>query len=256
MDQMLLNILVNAWQAMPNGGDVYLKTQRVFLDDDFVRSYGVEAGPYVKVSIADNGIGMDAKTKERIFEPFFTTKEIGRGTGLGLAMAYGIVRGHSGIITVSSKPNEGTQFDIYLPASARKLKKETRESEEIFHGNETVLLVDDEDVIIDVSKEILQIMGYKVLVANSGHEAIRIYTEKKDEIDLVIQDMVMPGMSGVETFYALKIINPSIKVILSSGYVINDQIESIMEHGCRGFIQKPFRMEEFSRKIRETLDSN
>jgi CheY-like chemotaxis protein len=199
---------------------------------------------------------MDTKTKERIFEPFFTTKEIGRGTGLGLAMVYGIVRGHNGIITVTSKLSEGTKFDIYLPASSRQeLENEIKTLQAIVKGNETILLVDDEEVIIDVSKEVLKMLGYNVLIAHSGHEAITIYSGKKDEIDLVVQDMIMPGMSGVETFYALKNINPAVKVILSSGYVINQQVENIMEHGCRAFIQKPFRMEELSIKIRNVLDN-
>lgn len=254
MDQMLLNLLVNAWQAMPSGGDIYLKTEKVFLDDNFVHSYGVDPGKYVKISIEDNGIGMDTKTRERIFEPFFTTKEMTKGTGLGLAIVYGIVRGHGGIITVVSKPNKGSQFDIYLPISEKEQEGEIKELDEIVKGNETILLVDDEEVIVEVSKEILEILGYKILVAHSGHEAINIYSEKKDVIDLVIQDMVMPGMSGIETFHALKIINPAVKVILSSGYVINQKIESIMEQGCRAFIQKPFRMEELSKKIRDVLD--
>jgi two-component system, cell cycle sensor histidine kinase and response regulator CckA len=256
MEQMLLNMLVNSWQAMPDGGDIYLKTENAFLQEDFVRSYGVGSGRYVKISIEDTGVGMDTKTKERIFEPFFTTKEIGRGTGLGLAMVYGIVRGHNGIITVTSKLSEGTKFDIYLPASSRQeLENEIKTLQAIVKGNETILLVDDEEVIIDVSKEVLKMLGYNVLIAHSGHEAITIYSGKKDEIDLVVQDMIMPGMSGVETFYALKNINPAVKVILSSGYVINQQVENIMEHGCRAFIQKPFRMEELSIKIRNVLDN-
>jgi two-component system, cell cycle sensor histidine kinase and response regulator CckA len=254
MDQLLLNLLVNAWQAMPEGGDIYLRTEKVFLDNDFVHSYGVDPGKYVKISIEDTGIGMDAKTKERIFEPFFTTKEITKGTGLGLAIVYGIVRAHGGIITVVSKPNKGSQFDIYLPISEKEQEDEIRELGEIVKGDETILLVDDEEVIVEVSKEILEILGYNILVAHSGHEAINIYSEKKDVIDLVIQDMVMPGMSGMETFHALKIINPAVKVILSSGYVINQKIESIMEQGCRDFIQKPFRMEELSKKVRNVLD--
>jgi PAS domain S-box-containing protein len=255
MEQMLLNLLVNAWQAMPQGGDIHLITEKAFLDEDFVRTYSALAGSYVRISIRDNGVGMDTKTKERIFEPFFTTKEMGRGTGLGLAMVYGIVRGHGGIITVTSNPNKGSQFDIYLPASDKELDNETKSSAEIVKGNETILLVDDENVILDVSKEILGFLGYKVFVAHSGQEAINIYSVNKDKIDLVVQDMVMPGMSGVETFHALKIINPAVKVILSSGYVINRQIEMVMEQGCRAFIQKPFRMEELSEKIRGVLDN-
>jgi CheY-like chemotaxis protein len=255
IDQVLLNLLVNSWQAMPKGGKIILKTENVFLRDDFAGNYGIKEGRYVKISIADTGTGIDVAIKDRIFEPFFTTKEMGRGTGLGLAMVYGIVRGHSGIITVESTVNKGTQFDIYLPASNKTLADRKKNDEEIISGSETILVVDDEDFVADVSKEIMELMGYKVLVARSGHDAIKIYLENKDKIDLIIQDMVMPGMSGDEIYYALKIINPEVKVILSSGYMINRQIESVMEQGCRAFIQKPFRMEELSKKIREVLDN-
>ncbi len=255
MEQVLLNMLVNAWQAMPGGGDIYLKTEYVVLDEDFVRSYAVAAGKYVKLSIKDDGIGMDQRIKDRIFEPFFTTKETGKGNGLGLAIVYGIVRDHNGIITVTSKPHEGTRFDIYLKASEMELKDETSETQEIIRGSETILFVDDEKSIIEVTKEILEILGYKVYAADSGQEAVNLYAKKKSEIDLVIQDMVMPGMNGLETFQALKVINPDIKVILSSGYVMNQQIEAVMEQGCRAFIQKPFRIEDLSVKIREVLDN-
>ena len=255
MEQVLLNMLVNAWQAMPQGGDIYLKTENVVLDDDFVRSYSIEPGKYVKLSVEDTGIGMDKRIKDRIFEPFFTTKETGMGNGLGLAMVYGIVRDHNGIVTVASKLHEGTRFDIYLKASETELENETSERQEIIRGSETILFVDDEKSIIEVTKEILEILGYQVYVAASGHEAVNLYMEKKNEIDLVIQDMVMPGMNGLETFQALKIINPDIKAILSSGYVMNQQIEAVMEQGCRAFIQKPFRIEDLSVKIREVLDN-
>jgi PAS domain S-box-containing protein len=253
IEQALLNLYVNAWQAMPSGGDLYLETINVFIDKDYKKLFSVKPGKYVKVTVMDTGIGMDEKTKERIFEPFFTTKGMGRGTGLGLASAYGIIKGHNGIINVYSEKGNGTKFTIYLPASEKAFMKEKEISVDIVKGEESILLVDDEDIIIDVSKEILETLGYHVHVARSGKEAIDIYREKGNEIDLVILDMIMPGISGSETFNTLKSINPGIKVILSSGYSINGKAKEIMERGCRAFIQKPFEMSDLSDKIRKVL---
>ena len=255
MEQVLLNLLGNAWQSMPSGGDINLKTETVMLAGNFSGAPGAPKGKYIKISIEDSGCGMDGSTIERIFDPFFSTKEMGQGTGLGLTMVYAIVSGHKGIITVDSTPGLGTRFDIYLPAVEKNMTKKKSTPEKITRGQETILLVDDEDIIIDVNRDILQVLGYTVSVARSGQEAINIFKEKKDQIDLVIQDMVMPGMNGVDTFYALRKIKPDIKVILSSGYMMNQQIESVMKQGCRAFLQKPFRMEDLSRKVREVLDN-
>jgi PAS domain S-box-containing protein len=253
IEQALLNLYVNAWQAMPSGGDIYLETANVTIDQEYKKLFSVKPGKYVKVSITDTGTGMDEKTKERIFEPFFTTKGMGRGTGLGLASAYGIIKGHNGIINVYSEKGHGTKFTIYLPASGKAVMKEKEISVDIVRGEESILLVDDEDIIIDVSKEILETLGYHVHVARNGKEAVEIYKEKGNEIDLVILDMIMPGISGSETFNSLKSINADIKVILSSGYSINGKAKEIMERGCRAFIQKPFEMSDLSDKIRKVL---
>ena len=253
IEQALLNLYVNAWQAMPSGGDLYVETANVIIDQGYKKLFSVKPGKYVKVSITDTGIGMDEKTRERIFEPFFTTKGMGRGTGLGLASAYGIIKGHNGIINVYSEKGHGTTFTIYLPASAKVVMREYEISADIVKGEETILLVDDEDIIIDVSKELLEMLGYHVHVARSGKEAIEIYKEKGNEIDLVILDMIMPGIGGSETFSTLKGINPDIKVILSSGYSINGKANEIMELGCGAFIQKPFEMSDLSDKIRKIL---
>jgi CheY-like chemotaxis protein len=201
---------------------------------------------------------MDKATRARIFEPFFTTKEMGRGrgAGLGLASAYGIIKGHNGIIDVISEKGHGSTFFIYLPATEEELIAENKSPGTIEKGNETLLLVDDEDKIIDVTSEILKTLGYKVLVAKSGSVAIDIYKEKQKEIDLVILDMIMPVMSGDETFDALKAINPQVKVILSSGYSIDGQATKIMDKGCRCFIQKPYKIVDISNKIREALAIN
>jgi len=208
----------------------------------------------VKVSVSDTGMGMDEKTRERIFDPFFTTKGIGRGTGLGLAMVYGIIKGHGGVIHVYSEPGHGTTFHIHLPASEKSVVKEKTVSGAILKGTETILLVDDEKMVLEVSKEILESLGYRVFAAGSGQEAIGVYMEKKGRIDLVILDMIMPGMSGGETFDRLREIHPGIAVLLSSGYSVNGQAQEILDRGCRGFLQKPFTTEILSKKIRETLN--
>lgn len=253
IEQVLLNLYVNAWQAMPRGGDLYIQTENVTLDEDYTKPFNVVPGRYVKISVTDTGVGMDEETQQRIFEPFFTTREMGRGTGLGLASVYGIIKNHGGIINVYSEKGQGTTFTIYLPASGKEVIEEKEIVGEILKGKETVLLVDDEDMIIDVGEEILKKLGYKVLIARGGKEAIKIYEKDKDSIDMVILDMIMPGVSGGEAYDRMKEINPDIKVLLSSGYSINGQATEILERGCNGFIQKPFTMKELSQNIREVL---
>ena len=254
IEQILMNLYVNAWQAMPGGGDLYIETENVTLDESYIKPYNVIPGNYVKISVTDTGVGMDEKTRQRIFEPFFTSKEMGRGTGLGLASAYGIIKNHGGIINVYSEKGKGASFSIYLPASEKEVVKEKESSEELLKGTETVLLVDDEDMIIDVGKKLLETLGYNVLIARGGREAIEIYNKNKGSVDMVILDMIMPHMSGGETYDHLKQTNPHIKVLLSSGYTINGQASEILDRGCNGFIQKPFNRKALSHKIREILD--
>ena len=252
IEQALLNLYVNAWQAMPRGGDLYLKTENVILDAEFVNNkpYKVEAGDYIKITVTDTGIGIDKDTRERIFEPFFTTKEMGRGTGLGLASVYGVIKNHGGYINVYSEIDQGTTFSIYLPASRKKIQKEIEKTvPTVAMGTGTILLIDDEEMIIKVGEELLHELGYEVLSARSGQEAIELYQKNVDKIDLVIMDMIMPGMGGGETFDRLKRINRDIKVLLSSGYSINGQASKILERGCDGFIQKPFNLIQLSDKI-------
>jgi two-component system cell cycle sensor histidine kinase/response regulator CckA len=253
IDQALLNLYVNAWQAMPEGGDLFIETENVVLDRNYVKQYKVEPGKYVKISVVDTGVGIDKENQGRIFEPFFTTKEMGRGTGLGLASVYGIIKNHGGYINVYSEKNQGTTFTIYLPASEKVVPEEMEPVVSILKGAGTILLIDDEEMIIDVGQEILQELGYKVLIAKSGAEAIQTYRKRYKQIDLVVMDMIMPGMSGGEAYDRLKEINPDIKVLLSSGYSINGQATKILERGCDGFIQKPFNMKQLSDKIRGIL---
>nr|AGF93289.1 multi-sensor hybrid histidine kinase [uncultured organism] len=266
IEQVLLNLYVNAWQAMPGGGDMYLSTQNVELDADFVKPFEVAPGRYACFSVTDTGIGMDEPTRQRAFDPFFTTRNKERGTGLGLASAYGIVKNHKGLIHVASKVNEGTTFTIYLPAAETTAPaadeaqdaeardaEEAPKNEEILSGTETILLVDDEEMIRDVGREMLEGLGYRVLLADSGRQAVDTMSAHKDEIDLVILDFTMPEMSGAETFRRLQSVAPDLLVLVSSGYSLNDEVQAILQQGAKGFIQKPFNLERLSRKLREIL---
>jgi PAS domain S-box-containing protein len=255
IEQALLNLYINAWQAMPEGGELYLATENLTLDESYVRPYSVKPGPFVKVTVADTGLGIAREDLPRIFEPFFTTKAMGRGTGLGLASVYGIVKSHGGHINVYSEPGQGTTFNFYLPASAREVVESVELADTALRrGRETVLLIDDEEMILEVGSGLLQELGYTVVTAGSGPEALEIYQARQPEIAMVVMDMIMPGMGGGETFDRLKAINPAVRVLLSSGYSINGQASHIMERGCDGFIQKPFNMQQLSVKMREILD--
>lgn len=254
IEQVLLNLYVNAWQAMSTGGDLYLQTENIILDRSYLKPYKVEPGRYVKISVSDTGVGIDKETQERIFEPFFTTKEMGRGTGLGLASVYGIIKSHGGYINVYSEKEKGTVFTIYLPASEKIALKEIESGPAaIIKGSGTILLIDDEEMILDVGIELLEELGYTVKSAMSGPEAIDVFKEERGKIDLIIMDMIMPGMGGGETFDRLKEIDPDIKVLLSSGYSINGQATKILRRGCDGFIQKPFNMNQLAEKVQRIL---
>jgi CheY-like chemotaxis protein len=261
IEQVLLNLYVNAWQAMPKGGDLYIETENATFAEGVQRFYDISPGRYVKISVKDTGVGMDEATRKRIFEPFFTTKEMGRGTGLGLASAYGIIRNHGGVIDAMSEAGKGSTFFIYLPATVKNVTDEELLSEEILRGNETILFVDDESTIADIGKTLLEKMGYRVVIGHSGREAVDL-VEKARELhdgqaahpDLVILDLVMPGISGAETFYRLRELSPDLKILLCSGYSLNDEAKNILQRGCEGFIQKPFTLQALSSKIREVLD--
>jgi CheY-like chemotaxis protein len=199
---------------------------------------------------------MDEKTKERIFEPFFTTKEMGHGTGLGLASVYGIIKNHNGFINVYSEKGKGTTFNIYLPASAPDDQKDEDRELDVAGDvlcTETVLLVDDEAMVLNVAGDMMRTMGYTVITASDGSTAVNLYSENHQRIDLVMLDMVMPDMSGSDVFDEIKKINPHAKVLLSSGYSLNGQASRIMERGCDGFIQKPFTLDEISILLRQIL---
>ena len=254
MEMVFLNLYINALHAMPDGGDLHLLSENVVIDEGSAGNLKLKQGEYVKVSVVDTGTGMDNEIQEKIFDPFFTTKGKIRGTGLGLASASEVIKNHGGLIDVYSEKGKGATFNIYLPASDKKVIQEKRLARKILKGTETILLVDDEEMIIEVNQEILKALGYKTIIARSGKEAVEIYKHNREKINMVIMDMIIPGMSGKEFYDNLKNIHSEIKVLLSSGYSISGQAAEILEHGCNGFIQKPFKMRELSVKIREILD--
>jgi CheY-like chemotaxis protein len=245
---------------MSNGGTLTVSTANIILNDSFVKPYNLTPGSYLKISVADTGSGMDEKSIERIFEPFYTTRPMGEGTGLGLASVFGIIKKHKGIITVDSQVGRGTTFSIYLPA-ARILQrpKEAEKSRVVSSGERpekgsgTILVADDEEYILNADKAMLNELGYEVLLANGGKEALRVFDENKDRINLLILDLIMPDLSGEIVYDRIKSLRPDIRVILSSGYSIEGQAESILKRGCDGFIQKPYNLNQLAQKIKQIL---
>ncbi|MGD1986627.1 MAG: PAS domain S-box protein [Desulfobacterales bacterium] len=253
IEQVLLNLYVNAADAMPGGGYLYLKTKNVSHVNIKSNQFNPRPGNYVQLTISDTGIGMDRATLEHIFDPFFTTKEMGRGTGLGLASVYGIIKGHDGYIDVESEKNQGTTFTIYLPATQKTIEEPAETASELIRGSGTLLVVDDEDLVLDVAANMLEKLGYTVLKAQNGAEAIDIFKAHKDAIKMVVLDIIMPDLGGSDVYDIIKKINPDVKVLLSSGYSVDGQAIELLERGCDGFMQKPFTMEELSGKIEQIL---
>jgi two-component system cell cycle sensor histidine kinase/response regulator CckA len=256
IEQVLLNLFVNAWQAMPDGGELRISSANVTEKAMLNRRFRPRPGRYAMLSISDTGMGMDQETMARIFEPFFTTKGMGRGTGLGLASAYGIVKSHGGYIDVDSKKGAGSTFLLYFPATTRSIQEAISMVQDIRNGNGIVLLVDDEEAVLQVGSEMLKRLRYDPFSAKEGAEAVEMYRKNLDKIDLVILDMIMPGMSGSQTFDKIKEIHPDAKVLLSSGYSIDGQASEIINRGCCGFIQKPFTMNDLSAKLQGLLPAN
>lgn len=261
IELVLMDLYVNALHAMPNGGELFLRTENVVLDEAQTRPDDANPGPYVKITITDTGVGMDEETRQRIFEPFYTTKDIGEGTGLGLSSAFGIIKGHFGFIRVNSEIGKGSSFQIYLPvvemvpAESKVVKRDALVSDKLFKGGGTILVVDDEDIIVEVDRAMLENLGYEVLTAKGGREGIRLFDEHKEKIKLLILDVVMPDVDGGQVFDYIKSLKPEVKVILSSGYHLNGQANDIFRRGCNGFIQKPFSISQLSRKIREVMET-
>jgi CheY-like chemotaxis protein len=258
VEQVIMNLAVNARDAMPDKGKLTLRTDIVTLDEEYCRLH-IETSPgeYVLLQVSDTGHGMDKETAGRIFEPFFTTKEIGKGTGLGLAMVYGIVKQHNGHITVYSEVGLGTTFKVYLPAILGEVEThvETTAIMAAF-GTETVLLVDDEEFLRELGTRILRKNGYTVLQAVNGKEALGLFRKEHSQISLVILDLIMPEMGGTECLKELLKIDPQVKVLIASGFSADASIRDTIQMGARGFVSKPFRVKELLRHIRKALDED
>jgi len=253
LEQVLLNLFVNAADAMPNGGRLTLGVSKVMDNEILENAFTPEPGTYCLIAVSDTGVGMSPKIQKRMFDPLFTTKKMGKGTGLGLASVYGIVKSYKGYISVTSEVGKGTCVTIYLPALDSHTQQASEKPMPIDLGKGTILLVDDETAMLDVSSKLLSALGYDVLSVDNGQEALETFSAQKDQIDLVILDMIMPGINGAEVFSRLKSIDPNVRAILSSGYSLNGQGEKLLKSGFRGFLQKPFSMEELSVKIKEVM---
>jgi CheY-like chemotaxis protein len=260
IEQVLMNLTVNARDAMPVGGRLTIGLDTVTIDDNYVKSHAdARAGRFVRMRVTDTGIGMDATTLHRIFEPFFTTKEVGKGTGLGLATVYGIVKQHEGWLEVNSEPGKGATFEVLFPASDKALAptkpKPAAPAATAAGGSETILIVEDEPVLREMARDILAGYGYRILEASSGREALNQWQQQSDEIDLLLTDMVMPeGISGAELARQLLVNHPRLKIIFTSGYTANEVNTELLVKMNARYLQKPYTHADLAKTVRESLD--
>jgi len=257
ISQLVMNLGLNASDAMPDGGRFTVETSCLILDDEYCRTHvGVSPGRYVMLAVSDTGHGMDRETLAHIFEPFFTTKEAGRGTGLGLAMVYGIVKQHRGHITCYSQPGVGTEFKVYFPVIEEPAAFAEKAADERLPGGggETVLLVDDEESIRELGTKILRHAGYEVLTATNGREGVDAYHRERSRIALVVLDLIMPEMGGRQCLEQLLAIDPRVKVVIASGYTANGPLKDAIESGAKAHVRKPYNMKEFLETVRKVLD--
>ncbi|MDX9722490.1 MAG: PAS domain S-box protein [Myxococcota bacterium] len=258
LQNLLLNLALNARDAMPDGGELIFESSTVELGEERadVRSEELEPGEYVLLCVTDTGIGMDAKTKERIFEPFFTTKDKGKGTGMGLAAVYGTLKNHKGAITVYSEQGHGSTFKVYLPMHCEQPRVRRRSEPElpVSSKNALIMVVDDEPVVLKVASAMLQRLGYDVLACASGVEALERFRTSTVPVAAVLLDMVMPDLGGQAVYELLRAIDPTVRVVLASGYSLNGEAQRILDSGVRAFLQKPFRFAELARVIAEVQE--
>ncbi|MEH2053334.1 PAS domain-containing hybrid sensor histidine kinase/response regulator [Nostoc sp.] len=245
LHQVLMNLVVNARDAMPHGGKLSISAAKVFIDENYARMHiGATANSYVKITVRDTGVGIHSEIIDRIFDPFFTTKEVGKGTGLGLSILMGIVKSHGGFVEVASEVGIGTKFQVYLPSKDGNISQVIDEIELSRGHGELILVVDDEVAITQIAKTTLEFSNYKVLTAQNGIEAIALYTEHKDEIRLVLMDIMMPLMGGETTINTLQIINPQVQIVAMSGLARSEALVQTMGIGIQGFLVKPFTANE------------
>ncbi len=260
LKQLLMNLAVNAKDAMPEGGILFIETENVTLDHQFCRKYAeVKPGHYVQFTVSDTGHGMDKEILQHIFDPFYTTKEIGKGTGLGLAIVYGIIKNHEGYILCYSQPGEGTTFKIFLPVLSEEIEfadlADATESEVLIKGgSETILLVDDEEFIRQLGVDVLGRAGYKVLTAADGESALELYSQSRSGIDLVILDLIMPGMGGSKCLEELLQHDPGARVLIASGYSPDGPTKGVLDTGAKGFVSKPYDARKLLDLVRKILD--
>lgn len=256
IEQIILNLVVNARDSMPHGGKLTIETDNVYLDEEYIKEHvGAQLGPHVMLAVTDTGQGMDQQTMARIFEPFFTTKAMGKGTGLGLSTVYGIVKQSGGNIWVYSEVDRGTTFKIYLPRADDGTEEYKRaiEDTQVAHGNETILLVEDEDMLRKLGRQTLKGYGYQILEASNGDEAIALAAQYEGEIHLLLTDVIMPGMNGRQVTARLLEARPSLKVLFMSGYTDDAIVHQGVLEESANFIQKPFSPDGLAKKVREVL---
>lgn len=250
LHQVMMNLCVNARDAMPSGGKLSIYATNFIVDENYAQMhFDASSGSYVMICVADTGIGISPEVLDRVFEPFFTTKELGKGTGLGLSTVLGIVKSHGGFINVQSEINKGSNFQVYLPAQEINERSEEVEVDCPKGEGELILVVDDEDSIRDITKKSLESYNYKAITASDGIEAIALYAERRDEISVVLTDIIMPVMDGLTTIRTLQKINPQVKIIAVSGLISNDKINAITEIGIKAFLSKPYTAQQLLQTI-------
>jgi CheY-like chemotaxis protein len=251
----MMNICLNAVEAMPNGGKLMFSLDNVILDESFAQTHlGLKAGDYVRIQVMDTGTGMDAKTKSRVFEPFFTTRPGRGGKGLGLSVVYGIVKNHEGTVALDSHLGKGTKVTIFLPRFIKESPKSDPSLANEFQTRNFILLVDDEEVIRQVGSRMLQKGGFEVLVVENGEEAVQIFEKRQNEIRLVLLDLILPTMSGRDTAKKLREIDPNVVIVFTSGYGPQDRPD-LIRSGEEFFIQKPFQTEVLLKTLQDILES-
>jgi nitrogen-specific signal transduction histidine kinase/ActR/RegA family two-component response regulator len=259
LEQVLLNICLNSRDALPDGGQIRIETHRAEIDADEASRLGIAAGSYNRLAVSDDGVGMDRSVLGRVFEPFFTTKPAGEGSGLGLSLVYSTVKSHGGQVTIESVPGEGTEVVVHLPVSTSKQREAVRAVESgerpVIGKGERILLVDDERHLRDMAKRLLEGLGYQVVLAESGEEAEAYYRDHHRDVDLVILDVVLVGLSSTETLRRLREIHQGVKVLVSSGHSRDGEPKHLLRRGVSGFIQKPYGIEEVSQAIQKALTS-